>query len=76
MGKGDQKTRRGKITAGSYGKNRPRKSAKTTVAPAVKAEKPKKVAAPKAEKPKKAVAPKEESTEAKPKVTRKKKTEE
>ena len=27
MGKGDQKSRRGKVTAGSYGKKRPRKSA-------------------------------------------------
>ncbi|SFJ00686.1 RPS31 30S ribosomal protein S31 [Kaistella treverensis] len=26
MGKGDQKSRRGKVTAGSYGKRRPRKS--------------------------------------------------
>lgn len=26
MGKGDQKSRRGKITAGTYGKRRPRKS--------------------------------------------------
>ena len=26
MGKGDKKTRRGKVTAGSYGKTRPRKS--------------------------------------------------
>ena len=26
MGKGDQKSRRGKVTAGSYGKKRPRKS--------------------------------------------------
>ncbi len=28
MGKGDRKTRRGKITAGSYGKCRPKKSKK------------------------------------------------
>ncbi len=28
MGKGDRKTRRGKITAGSYGKSRPKKSEK------------------------------------------------
>lgn len=26
MGKGDQKSRRGKVTAGSYGKRRPRKA--------------------------------------------------
>ena len=75
MGKGDQKTRRGKITAGSYGKNRPRKAAKATTV-VVKAEKPKKETAPKAEKPKKAATPKEETTETKPKVTRKKKNEE
>ncbi len=30
MGKGDQKTKRGKITIGSYGKTRPRKAAKAT----------------------------------------------
>ncbi len=29
MGKGDIKTRRGKITNGSYGKKRPRKKAKS-----------------------------------------------
>ncbi len=65
MGKGDKKTKRGKITAGSYGKTRPKRSSKTAVA----AEK--EVAAPaktKAEKP--------ESTDEKPKTTRKKKTEE
>lgn len=28
MGKGDKKTKRGKIAAGSYGKKRPRKSDK------------------------------------------------
>ncbi len=28
MGKGDQKTKRGKIIAGSYGKTRPRKAPK------------------------------------------------
>ncbi|MCY0970309.1 30S ribosomal protein THX [Chryseobacterium wangxinyae] len=29
MGKGDKKSKRGKITSGSYGKRRPRKSAKS-----------------------------------------------
>jgi len=29
MGKGDKKSRRGKITNGSYGKRRPRKSSKS-----------------------------------------------
>ena len=44
MGKGDKKTRRGKVTAGSYGKTRPRKSGTSKVAaPKVEAkvEKPK-----------------------------------
>lgn len=69
MGKGDKKTRRGKVTAGSYGKTRPRKSVTAKVAA------PKEVEA-KAEKPKKAAKPKEEVAEEKPKTTRKKKTEE
>ena len=60
MGKGDKKTRRGKVTAGSYGKTRPRKSGTS------------KVAAPKAEKAPKELEVKAE----KPKTTRKKKTEE
>lgn len=30
MGKGDKKTRKGKITMGSYGKTRPKKSGQTT----------------------------------------------
>ena len=68
MGKGDQKTRRGKVTAGSYGKTRPKKSAKAKLVATV-VEKPKKETAPKAEKPKKVA-------EEKPKTTRKKKTEE
>lgn len=29
MGKGDKKTKRGKIFAGSYGKSRPKKKSKT-----------------------------------------------
>jgi 30S ribosomal protein S31 len=32
MGKGDKKSRRGKINNGSYGKRRPRKASKTVVA--------------------------------------------
>ena len=40
MGKGDQKSRRGKITAGSYGKKRPRKSSKPAAAVVEKVEKP------------------------------------
>lgn len=78
MGKGDKKTRRGKITAGSYGKSRPKKTSKKTVV----AEKPVKAkpaeeveAKPKTTKPK---AEKAEETAEKPKKTtaRKKKTEE
>lgn len=74
MGKGDKKTRRGKITQGSYGKTRPKKSSKAVIPVVV--EKPKKETAPKVEKPKKAEKPAEEVVEEKPKTTRKKKTEE
>ena len=74
MGKGDKKTRRGKVTAGSYGKTRPRKSGTSKVA-APKVEKAPKEVEAKAEKPKKAAKPKEETAEEKPKTTRKKKTE-
>lgn len=58
MGKGDQKSRRGKINAGSYGKRRPRKTAKATpvatekVAKAPKEDLEKKETKPKATKPK------------------------
>lgn len=42
MGKGDKKTRRGKIVLGSYGKLRPRKKEKQVVVTAkVKVDKPK-----------------------------------
>lgn len=37
MGKGDKKTKRGKITIGSYGVRRPRKKTKTIVKPVKKA---------------------------------------
>lgn len=61
MGKGDKKTKRGKITMGSYGVRRPRKKQKaiTKAAPKVKktAEKPKAAAKPKPAAKKKA-APK------------------
>jgi len=36
MGKGDKRTKRGKIAKGSYGKSRPHKSKKKRVRPAVK----------------------------------------
>ncbi len=71
MGKGDQKSKRGKITNGSYGVRRLKKSAK----PVVAEEKPAKAkpeAKPKATKPK---AEKAETTD-KPKATKTKKTEE
>lgn len=73
MGKGDQKSKRGKINAGSYGKRRPRKSSKPAVVAeqvvkAAKEEKPKVAAKPKAEKA-------EETKEAKPKAAKAKKTE-
>ncbi|MBL3548783.1 MULTISPECIES: 30S ribosomal protein THX [Chryseobacterium] len=32
MGKGDKKSRRGKINSGSYGKKRPRKASRSIVA--------------------------------------------
>lgn len=41
MGKGDKKTRRGKLFLGSYGNTRPKKSAKKVEATAVVVEKPK-----------------------------------
>ncbi len=72
MGKGDQKSTKGKRVRGSYGKTRPRKSSQ----PIAVAEKPTKVKAepkPKATKPK---AEKTEETEEKPKPKRTKKAEE
>ncbi|WP_034671682.1 30S ribosomal protein THX [Epilithonimonas caeni] len=72
MGKGDQKSTKGKRVRGSYGKTRPRKAAKAVVI----AEKPVKAKAepkPKVAKPK---AEKAEETEEKPKVKRTKKAEE
>lgn len=66
MGKGDQKTKRGKITRGSYGKTRPRK--KTTGTEVSIKEK---VQNKKAAQPEKTT---EEIKETKPKTTRAKKT--
>ncbi len=68
MGKGDKKTRKGKITQGSYGKTRPKKSSESVI-PA-KEEKPKKEVAPKAEKPKKTEKSTGEVVEEKPKTKR------
>ncbi len=83
MGKGDKKTKRGKITIGSYGVKRQKKRTKTFVAAPVvekkvveeKVTKVKKVAAPKAEK--KVEKPKAETSVEKPKAkkTTKKATE-
>ena len=42
MGKGDKRSRRGKIFAGSFGKTRPKKKDKKNVPPAAGAEKTKK----------------------------------
>jgi 30S ribosomal protein S31 len=36
MGRGDKRTRRGKITAGSYGKSRPKPKKNKKAAPAAK----------------------------------------
>lgn len=52
MGKGDKKSRKGKIAMGSYGVSRPRK--KTKAVTAKKAAPAKKAAAPKKAAPKKA----------------------
>ena len=59
MGKGDKKSRKGKITMGSYGVTRPRKKTKSAVVvsttpKAPKVAKVKKEAAPKKAAPKKA----------------------
>lgn len=71
MGKGDQKTKRGKITRGSYGKTRLRK--KTSGGEVIAKEAPKKEK-PKATQPKKVAKETEATKEAKPKTTRAKKT--
>lgn len=75
MGKGDKKTKRGKINIGSYGVTRPRKKKKSVATPVEKVEKKEKPAKkeaaikeekPKAEKPKaskKAAAKKKEAEE-------------
>lgn len=64
MGKGDKKTKRGKIIMGSYGVRRPRKSRSAeNVVKSVKAEKPEKpVKATKGKAPAKSKAVKEETT--------------
>jgi len=69
MGKGDKKTRRGKITMGSFGVRRPRKRNKPVVVVEVK-KKPKAAAKPKAATKSKAVAKPKAAT--KPKAAAKK----
>ena len=80
MGKGDQKSRRGKINAGSYGKKRPRKTAKAAPVKVEKAAKAPKVEAEKKETKPKTTKPKTvkaETAEEKPKAKKTtKKTEE
>lgn len=66
MGKGDKKSKKGKISMGSYGVRRPRKKAsKVAVTPSVKKVKPKEEAVVAEKKEKKVSA-------AKPKTTKKK----
>ena len=48
MGRGDIKTKKGKIFSGSFGKSRPAKAAKKTVVAVAEAEAPKKAAKKKA----------------------------
>ncbi len=71
MGKGDMKSKRGKIHRGSYGKNRPRKVVKA--APAAIEATDKKVAKPKA-KPVEAVAEEPKTKKAPAKAKAKKET--
>ncbi len=72
MGKGDKKTKRGKLFSGSYGITRPRKKSKTNVAPPtpIKVVKSKKPVAAKVEN-EKVEAPKK-TAESKPKAKAKK----
>ena len=58
MGKGDKKSRKGKIAMGSYGVTRPRKKSKSVASSTKKAAAPKKTAAPKKVAAKPAVAAK------------------
>lgn len=71
MGKGDKKTRRGKINRGSYGVLRPRQKATTEV---VSVKKPKPKAEPKIEEASKKTETKAATSKAKPPTTTKKKT--
>jgi 30S ribosomal protein S31 len=64
MGKGDKKSRKGKITMGSHGVTRPSKKNKAKAASVKKAAAPKKAATPKKTTEKKAVAPKKAAKKA------------
>ncbi|MBW8361980.1 MAG: 30S ribosomal protein THX [Kaistella sp.] len=81
MGKGDKKSKRGKINAGSYGKTRPRKSASVKNIPVTVLDEEEKKA-PKTKVRKEVGYPTDKSenaevaAEPKPKTPRKKKTEE
>lgn len=73
MGKGDKKSKRGKIISGSYGVRRPKKNAKSNVVTA-KPEKVKEIAAKKVlteEKKSEVKAPAAKKTEAKKTVAKK-----
>ena len=75
MGKGDKKTKRGKIVIGSYGVRRPRKNKPTMAAPASKPKAAVK-AEPKAKAEPKVKAKAEHKETPKPKKTAKKKVDE
>lgn len=75
MGKGDKKTKRGKIVIGSYGKRRPRKD-KPTIATTASKPKTAVKAEPKAKVEHKAKAKTEPKETPKPKKTTKKKVDE
>jgi 30S ribosomal protein S31 len=61
MGKGDKKSRKGKISIGSYGVSRARRNKKSAVVSTEKKAKPVKAEAPKKVAPKKEAAPKKET---------------
>ena len=64
MGKGDKKSRKGKITMGSHGVTRPSKKNKAKSATVKKVAAPKKAVAPKKTAEKKAAAPKKAAKKA------------
>jgi 30S ribosomal protein S31 len=77
MGKGDKKSRKGKISIGSYGVSRARRKKKSAIVSSEKKAKPVKAEAPKKVAPKKEAASKKETApkkEAAPKKAAAKKT--